>query len=184
MLQEKYRVPHFDAKAEANAYFAGLPVTFLVTSFYWDNLYMFGLAPQEGRRRQARLDVPDGQRAAGRHRRRGHRQGRLRHLQGRAAVHRQDRRHRRRGPDARADGQDALEGPRRRPVKYNAVEADVYRGFGFPGADEMGNMFQVYRDFEKEVLGARSLDDTRSLNPALQTFDQWLAKNKSKIPQA
>ena len=48
MLQEKYRVPHFDAKAEANAYFAGLPTTLLVTSFYWDNLYMFGLAPKKG----------------------------------------------------------------------------------------------------------------------------------------
>src|SRR6266496_2621289 len=46
-LQEKYRVPHFDAKAEANAYFQGLPVTYLVTSFYWDNLYMFGLAPKK-----------------------------------------------------------------------------------------------------------------------------------------
>ena len=32
-LQEKYRVPHFDAKAEADAYFSGLPVTYLVTSF-------------------------------------------------------------------------------------------------------------------------------------------------------
>ena len=48
MLQEKYRVPHFDAKAEADAYFAGLPVTYLVTSFYWDNLYMFGLGPKKG----------------------------------------------------------------------------------------------------------------------------------------
>src|SRR5437868_14871610 len=48
MLQEKYRVPHFDAKAEANAFFAGLPVTYLVTSFYWDNFYMFGLAPKKG----------------------------------------------------------------------------------------------------------------------------------------
>src|SRR6185436_7041779 len=47
MLQEKYRVPHFDAKAEANAYFAGLPTTYLVTSFYWDNLYLFGLAPKK-----------------------------------------------------------------------------------------------------------------------------------------
>src|SRR5437870_3310059 len=45
ILQEKYRVPHFDAKAEANGFFAGLPVTFLVTSFYWDNLYLFKLAP-------------------------------------------------------------------------------------------------------------------------------------------
>jgi hypothetical protein len=43
-------------------------------------------------------------------------------------------------------------------------------------------MFQVYRDFEKEVLGARDIGVTRSLNPSLQTFDQWLAKYKSKIP--
>src|SRR5216110_1914935 len=48
MLQEKYRVPHFDAKAEADAYFSGLPTTDLVTSFYWDNLYLFGLAPKKG----------------------------------------------------------------------------------------------------------------------------------------
>ncbi|HVJ29999.1 MAG TPA: NmrA/HSCARG family protein, partial [Gammaproteobacteria bacterium] len=48
ILQQKYRVPHFDAKAEANASFSGLPTTFLVTSFYWDNLYMFGLAPKKG----------------------------------------------------------------------------------------------------------------------------------------
>ena len=68
------------------------------------------------------------------------------------------------------------------PVTYNAVEPNTYRGFGFPGADEMGNMFQVYRDFEKEVLGARSASVARELNPQLQTFDQWLAKNKSRIP--
>src|SRR6266849_1641684 len=41
MLQANYRVPHFDAKAEANASFAGLPVTYFVTSFYWDNFYGF-----------------------------------------------------------------------------------------------------------------------------------------------
>src|SRR5215510_12651472 len=46
-LQEKYRVPHFDAKAEADTYFSSLPITYLVTSFYWDNLYMFGLAPKK-----------------------------------------------------------------------------------------------------------------------------------------
>ena len=67
------------------------------------------------------------------------------------------------------------------PVKYNAVDADVYRSFGFPGADEMGNMFQVYRDFEKEVGAARSIEGTRTLNPSLQSFDSWVAKNKEKI---
>src|SRR5207248_9283703 len=69
-------------------------------------------------------------------------------------------------------------------VKYNAVDADAYRGFGFPGADEMGNMFQVYRDFEKECLAARSSDVARQLNPQLQTFDQFVSKNKSKIQPA
>src|SRR5688572_30377023 len=44
ILQGKYRVPHFDAKAEADAFFQGVPTTFLLTTFYWDNLYMFGLA--------------------------------------------------------------------------------------------------------------------------------------------
>ena len=67
------------------------------------------------------------------------------------------------------------------PVEYTPVEPDAYRGFGFPGADEMGNMFQIYRDFEKEVLAARDIELARSLNPALQSFDQWLALNKSKI---
>ncbi len=50
-------------------------------------------------------------------------------------------------------GEKIAQGSRRRQVRYNAVDADTYRGFGFPGADDMGNMFQVYREFEKEVLG-------------------------------
>ncbi len=60
MLQEKYRVPHFDAKAEANAYFKGLPTTFLVTSFYWDNLYSFGLAPKKAADGQYEWTFPMG----------------------------------------------------------------------------------------------------------------------------
>ena len=66
-------------------------------------------------------------------------------------------------------------------MKYNAVDANVYRSFGFPGADEMGNMFQVYRDFEKQFIANRNLDVARKLNPALQNFDQLVEKNKDKI---
>jgi hypothetical protein len=64
---------------------------------------------------------------------------------------------------------------------YNAVAPDVYRGFGFPGAEDLGNMFQFYADFEDYFVGARNTDFARSLNPKLQNFDQWLAKNKSKL---
>ena len=44
-LMGKYKVPHFDAKGEADKVFSGLgvPTTFLLTSFYWDNFIYFGI---------------------------------------------------------------------------------------------------------------------------------------------
>jgi hypothetical protein len=62
------------------------------------------------------------------------------------------------------------------------VPPEVYRGFGFPGAEDLGNMFQFKCDFEDYYCGARSLAFSRSLNPALLTFDGWLAKNANRIP--
>ena len=49
-LLGKYKVPHFDAKGEADHFFSdlGLPVTFLHTSFFWDNFIYFGLGPKKG----------------------------------------------------------------------------------------------------------------------------------------
>jgi hypothetical protein len=59
---------------------------------------------------------------------------------------------------------------------------DIYRGFGFPGAEDLGNMFQYKADFEADYCGARDLRFSRSLHPQLQTFAQWLAANKERIP--
>ena len=67
-------------------------------------------------------------------------------------------------------------------LAYNAVPPDVYRGFGFPGAEDIGNMFQYNRDFAAEFGAARSIEGSRELNPKLQTFSQWLEQNKSRIP--
>jgi hypothetical protein len=69
-----------------------------------------------------------------------------------------------------------------REVVYNAVYPDLYRGFGFPGAEDLGNMFQFKHDFEEYFCGARDLAVSRSLNPSLQTFAQWLGQNKNNIP--
>jgi uncharacterized protein YbjT (DUF2867 family) len=184
MLQEKYRVPHFDAKAEANASFAGLPVTYLVTSFYWDNLYMFGLAPKKndkgvyewaypmGDRKLAGMAAEDiGKCAYGIFKAGSQYIGKTVGIVGENLTIAQI-------------GEKLAKALGIPSVTYHAVEADAYRGFGFPGADEMGNMFQVYRDFEKEVIAARSADVARSLNPALQTFDQFMAKNKGKVKAA
>ena len=182
-LQGQYKVPHFDAKGEADQFFrdAGVPTTFLLTSFYWDNLIYFGLGPQAGPGRRARHHAPDGRQEAARHRRRGHRQVRIRHSSSGAGPHRQDGRHRRRAPDRR-EMAAALSRALGQPVRYNTVSPEVYRGFGFPGADDLGNMFQFKRDFNATFVGARDLGFSRSLNPELQTFDEWLAAHKDQIP--
>jgi len=47
-LMGRYKVPHFDAKGEADKTWrdSGVPTTFLLTSFYWDNLIHFGMGPK------------------------------------------------------------------------------------------------------------------------------------------
>ena len=61
-------------------------------------------------------------------------------------------------------------------------DAGCVRGFGFPGADDLGNMFQFFSDFDQDCCDARGISETKTLNPELQTFDRWLAQNKSRIP--
>jgi len=180
ILQGKYRVPHFDAKAEANAAFAGLPVTYLVTSFYWDNLYMFGLAPKKddkgvyswtypmGEAKLPGIAAEDiGKAAFGVFKAGSEYVGKTVGIAGESLSFQ--------------EMSKRLESIGIKPVQFNAVDANVFRGFGFPGADEYGNMFQVYRDFEKQVNAARSVEVTRKLNPALKNFDQWLTANKAAV---
>jgi uncharacterized protein YbjT (DUF2867 family) len=180
MLQGKYRVPHFDAKAEANAAFAGLPVTYLVTSFYWDNLYMFGLAPKKddkgvyswtfpmGEAKLPGIAAEDiGKTAFGIFKGGSEYIGKTVGIVGESLSFQ--------------EMSKKLETIGIKPVQFNAVDANVFRGFGFPGADEYGNMFQVYRDFEKQVNAARSVEVTRKLNPSLKNFDQWLNANKAAV---
>ena len=81
-----------------------------------------------------------------------------------------------------AEMADALTRALGREVRYNDVPPEVYRGFGFPGAEDLGNMYQFNRDFSEDFCAARKPEVARSLNPAMQTFHRWLAANKSKIP--
>lgn len=182
-LGGKYNVPHFDAKGEADGIFAelGVPTTLLVTSFYWDNFISFGMGPKKGPDGTLGLTLPMGSAR----------------LSGIAAedIGKCAYGVFKRGKDligkkvgiagehlTGAQMAAALAKALGQPVRYNEITPEVYRGFGFPGADDLGNMFQVDRDFEKEMSGARSLDVSRSLNPELQTFEQWLGKNTGRIP--
>jgi uncharacterized protein YbjT (DUF2867 family) len=184
ILQGKYRVPHFDAKAEANAYFSGLPVTLLVTSFYWDNLYMFGLAPKKGADGVYEWTFPMGTaKLAGMA---GEDIGKVALGIFKAGQEYIGRTVGIAGEFLTIDemGAKLSKGLGIGPVRYNAVDANVYRSFGFPGADEMGNMFQADRDFERQMMANRDLALARKLNPSLMTFEQWLAKNKAAVEAA
>jgi uncharacterized protein YbjT (DUF2867 family) len=182
-LQGKYKVPHFDGKGEADKAFseAGVPTTWLITSFYWDNMIFFGTGPKKGPDGKLALTLPmddkklpaiaveDIGKCAYAIFKRG--QEFIGKRVGIAGGHLT-------GAEMAAGLTKALG----REVVYNAVTPEVYRGFGFPGADDMGNMFQFKRDFNDYYVSARSVEFTRSLNPELLSYDAWLAKYKDKIP--
>jgi hypothetical protein len=66
-------------------------------------------------------------------------------------------------------------------VDYNKITPELYRSFGFPGADDLGNMFQFYDEFADIFIAARSLDFSRELNPSLKDFNVWLQENVKKM---
>jgi len=182
-LMEKYKVPHFDAKADADHLFRdlGVPTTFLLTSFYWENLISFGLGPKKGADGRLALTYPMGDKKL---------PGIASEDIGRCAFGIFQRGSEFIGKTVGVAGENltgsemaaALTASLGQHVQYNDVPADVYRSFGFPGADDIGNMFQFKRDFNAMYCAARNPAFSRSLNPSLQTFAQWLGTNSKRLP--
>ena len=176
-LHGRYKVPHFDGKGETDEAFRrlGVPTTFFLTSFYWDNFIHF---PGMGLRRDADgelmlamplanaklpgIAVEDiGLCAAG-----VFKDSCNGATLGVAGEH--------------LTGAQMAEGLSRaigRSVRYVDVDPAVYRTWDFPAAAELSNMLQFKRDFEHVYCGSRSVERSRQLNPALQTFDQWLSRH-------
>ncbi|GAB7038977.1 MULTISPECIES: NmrA/HSCARG family protein [Catenuloplanes] len=182
MLDGGYRVPHFDVKGgAADALFAasGLPVTYLLMSFYWENL-LGDLAPQRD---------PDGTLAL--------------HLAAGdapiAGVSVDDL-----GPIAvralrepattigatvpvateHLTGQqiaDAFGTVLGEPVAYRPPTHDQLRGFGFPGAEELGNMFQYYAEFPESYLGRRDTTVARQMHPGWRPLTDFLAAHRAEL---
>ncbi|MFD7629567.1 NmrA/HSCARG family protein [Streptomyces sp. NPDC059851] len=180
-LQGSYKVPHFDAKAEADHFFTddGVPTTFLRTTFYWENLLSM-FAPHPGEDGTFELTYPMGDSK----------------LSGIAvddigklalAIFKG-------GTDfiaatisiagehlSVADMAAAMTDVLGKPVRYRPLTADAFRALGFPGADEAGNMFQYYADCEHAFTAARDLDSVRALHPGLQDFRTWLFAHRHQF---
>jgi uncharacterized protein YbjT (DUF2867 family) len=184
-LGGRYKVPHYDAKGQANQLFtdAGVPVTFLQTSFYWDNFIHFGMGPQRGEDGTLAITFPIGDgkiagiasedigaAAYGIFKAGAPMIGQTVSIAGEHLT----------GAQMAASFSHALG----EEVRFNAVAPEAYRSFGFPGAEDLGNMFQFTTEFEAEYCGARDIEATRRLNPQLKSFDEWLAVNGSRVPVA
>jgi uncharacterized protein YbjT (DUF2867 family) len=179
-LLNKYKVPHFDAKGESDSFFKELPATCLLTSFYWDNLYMFGMGPKKGPDGKLTFALPMADKklpgiaaedigacAYAIFKRGGEFINKTVGIAGENLT----------GAQMAAALSKALG----QEVSYSYVPPEVFRTLGFPGAEDLGNMFQFKRDFNEAFCGARDIAATRKLYPGLQTFAQWLEKNKGKI---
>jgi uncharacterized protein YbjT (DUF2867 family) len=182
-LMGKYKVPHFDAKGESDQFFrdSGVPTTFLLTSFYWDNFIYFGSGPKPGPDGVLALTFPMGEAklpgiaaedigkcAYGILQKSEAYAGKTVGIAGEHLT----------GTEMAAAFTKALG----REVRYNSVSPEAYRSFGFPGAEDLGNMFQFKRDFNEMFCAARNPQVARSLNPELQNLERWLERNKAAIP--
>jgi len=182
-LQGKYKVPHFDAKGEADAIFAAeaAPTSYMMVAFYWENFIYFGQGPRKTADGKVVLALPLGG---------GKLPGIAAEDIGRCAYGIFQR-----GPDAAGQrfgiAGEVLSGPEYAaafsrhlgvPISFYDMPFDEYRALGFPGADDMGNMYEHHAILGEEFRRHRSPEVARALNPALQSFDTWLRANASRIP--
>ncbi|HZV45591.1 MAG TPA: NmrA/HSCARG family protein [Saprospiraceae bacterium] len=182
-LNGQYKVPHFDGKGASDHYFTdnGVPTTFLMAAFYWENMIYFGMGPKRGADGKLAITLPMGDKKMA---------GIGAEDIGRCAygVFKN-------GPEyigkyvgiagEQLTGQQMahkLSKSLGEEVAYNSITPATFRSFGFPGAEDLGNMFQFYAEQEKYLDDARDPKLSRKLNPTLQDFDHWLADNGKKIP--
>jgi uncharacterized protein YbjT (DUF2867 family) len=182
-LHGKYKVPHFDSKGSADRVFAaeGAPTTYLLASFYWENFIHFGMGPRTGPGGDLVLALPlggarlpgiavedIGKCAYGLFRGGTGTVGQRVGIAGEVLS----------GVDMAAKMGRALG----RTVTFTDVPFDVYRALCFPGAEDLGNMFQYQAILGDEFLRSRDPARSRLLDPELLSFDAWLRANIGRIP--
>lgn len=182
-LHGKYKVPHFDGKGESDKYFtdAGLPVTFFLPSFYWENLIYFGMGPKRGADGKLSITFPMGNKKMA---------GIAAEDIGKCAYGIFKKGQTLVGKNVGVAGEQIscadmakeLSRVLGEEVTYNEITPEQFRGFGFPGADDLGNMFQFYRDFDDVCNSVRDVSFSKELNPDLQSFEMWLKENAKRIP--
>ncbi|WP_112246874.1 NmrA/HSCARG family protein [Kribbella monticola] len=177
----RYKVPHFDAKGEANELFTqyGVPTTFLQTTFYFEAMLQ-GMGPVRDESGKLILTMPMadqplsgiaavdiGRTVLGIFKRGNEFIGKTVSIAGDHLT----------GTEYAAALTDALG----EEVTYQPYTWDEFRALPFPMAVEFANMFQFYAEDSARFTGDRDLKLVRELNPELQSFKTWLAEHKDEV---
>ena len=64
-------------------------------------------------------------------------------------------------------------------VNYNAVPTEVYASFGFPGCEDLANMFRYYADYESDFLKSRTIPESvlKTMGGTVK-FEDFVTANK------
>lgn len=182
-LMQYYKVPHFDGKGASDHYFTDqkVPTTFLRAAFYWDNLITFGMGPRQDADGRLIFALPLGEDKL---------PGIAAEDIGRCAYGIFKAGDKYIGQTLGIAGEHqtgegmaaALSVAYDRPVHYQAIALDDYRKLGFPGAEDLANMYLWQHKFNAEFCRARDVDLARQLNPRLQSFAKWLQHHARDVP--
>ena len=177
-----YKVPHFDSKGQVDKIFAneGAPTSYLLGGFYWENLIHFGMGPRANADGSLTFALPlGGQKLPGVG---AEDIGRCAHGIFKLGASAAGRRFGISGDILSGEEMAARLGKALgKTVGFYDMPFDAYRALGFPGADDLGNMFQYQQLCGEAFLNARDVKLSRELNPLLQSFDAWLADNSARI---
>jgi hypothetical protein len=172
-IEADYTVPHFDSKAIIDAFFPADKTTFLATSFYFENLDNFGMCSNGVLTLPSKKALPTiasidiGKSAYGVFKDPS--------LKGKRIVIAGEKM----TGDECCKIMSEVTG---KEFKYNQVDYEAYKGFGFPGAEELGNMFWFW-DVSEEYNGP-DCDPAKtksSVCPELLSFRDYCEQNKERI---
>ncbi|MBP2472433.1 uncharacterized protein YbjT (DUF2867 family) [Crossiella equi] len=180
-LMGRFKVPHFDAKAEADAFFReqGVPTTFLQTTMYYESV-TGGMKPQRGEDGTLALVMPMGdstltlvavedigRTAYGIFLKGSEFIGRTvgiagEHLTGKELA-------------------EILAESAGEPVEYRPLTIEQFRGDGsFPISEAAANI-QFYQEADAYFVRTRDIALTRELNPRLVGLREWLRTQPSWV---
>lgn len=174
--------PHFDLKAEHEDYARslGIPSTFVHVPFYYENfLYFFPPRPAgdgtyqigfpQGDTPLAAISVQDvGPIVAPMFEQPEKYIGQVVPLAGDELP-----------PQAYADAISRATG---KTVNYTHVPRETFAALGFPGAEDLADMFEFYRLHIPSRV--KDLETCRALAPEVQSFDTWITRNAEAMRKA